>query len=1533
MKYSINKIIAAAMALIMNISYIPGVEAEDIFHIIKNEDDVRKLTETLDSLTESDIQSLGIDTGIYKLIKERDYVSERIIEKGFDTVEEFRDAFNEAVDTLTYTVEYPVNITKFSGGSYSEVGNDESNILISRTYLYYTAAGIENYEYLCRLDLRFTSDTDEVPDSLVCAYSNEENSGDWSAYDSSMEALAPTTVTNKDGIHRFAVSFGGLTNNTFTVKTKNKAGIKINLNGADDELKPALIGIYDKTAQIADECKMTPESGSEDIETHISELCFNWKKEIDTDLFNKENIKITDTASGENFEDFDIEIINATEQKIKFGSELMSEHKYIIEFNNLCDINGEMLVNRSFNFKTKGIIKYLRPELNNILSKNGETEIKTYAVYESGTVKEVDANYSTDSDGVITLNGNKLKADNCSMGTLKIEFDGIETEIPVYVQAKNITENFENYEGASSEYKHSGSCGIEGTNEIKNIIDCKWDSCVAEGWFYDDMADGKNGGISLLSASVGINTEISQTEYVVNGKASGILRENGWHKVTFEVAEKIKLYIDCVAAGEFEKSGAGSISITGNQIWFDDLGFYYIKNSDPIINGLKISGIESNGTIGIGKEIKAEYTYFDEDGDEENGSEFGFYCADTKDGDYKLIASGIKEYTFKTGEYIGKYIKFIIVPKNSISDGKRYETEAYRVELGDSLKTIIKKINSGNVYAVRDIICEYYDILGIDIDEINLFKNPLYIYDGLVEKNFSVPEGISEAIKNSIAKNIISVKSDLADKAVAIDIDNNMINDVTGIVRQSTYRYRLLINKKIKYADALKGLAFSAYSSPSYNEGHMTGYTCEPLPENSDYSVYDGFCTNTVLKFNESRPVKIIESDGNRYTYEIPEQAYKNIKDEFTLFITNTDNRMMYLNGASENQRPYYIIKYDKSALDELQMKSSPYNYEEEINPELSSISVNWNMQLADGVWDKSNVRVYNDENGNELDFSLAQNGIELNEKLSPESTYVVEVNNIKDADGNEWGSKKIKFTTSGIYNDLYIKTKTSLSLNETADISAVGILSSGNEKDIRYDTLKITSDNENTAYVQDGKIYPKHRGTAVITVVKDNYDGSSAEKKFVLSVYCSNSNESFEETGTLSSDVSYSGNYSITSNNSEQKLISASDAENTEAWYFDNGLTTGYIKCGDITVNLTSGAGLWHQVLFMQNGENVDIYIDGVIKESKKGAVGDIYACADKAYFDNCNANNIIGTVCTAENVVIRGGNRTGDTLEGFYGYADKDGDIEENSELIWEISSGENGAYSKLADGNKITVLSSYEGKYIRFSVTPKNFYDVGETVHSTPILISKSTQGGGGTTGGSGNWAGNVSATAKPTEKPQTDDFADVPQSHWAYNSVMKLRKSGIINGKSERNFEPNDNVTRAEFAKMIVLAMGKSEKKYENIFSDVTSGHWSSGYIQTLYDEGIINGYDGMFMPDKSINREECVKIIMGAFEKNSSDKVTFDETAFNDEYKISDWALEYVKMAVSLGIIKGVDGNNFAPQDNTTRAQAAVIIDRFMNAVN
>ncbi|WP_162515383.1 Ig-like domain repeat protein [Paenibacillus pinistramenti] len=170
----------------------------------------------------------------------------------------------------------------------------------------------------------------------------------------------------------------------------------------------------------------------------------------------------------------------------------------------------------------------------------------------------------------------------------------------------------------------------------------------------------------------------------------------------------------------------------------------------------------------------------------------------------------------------------------------------------------------------------------------------------------------------------------------------------------------------------------------------------------------------------------------------------------------------------------------------------------------------------------------------------------------------------------------------------------------------------------------------------------------------------------------------------------------------------------------------------------------------------------------------------------------------------------------------------------------------------------------------------------------------------------------------------NYDDVAQ-HWAIPSIEKLTKLGVINGYPDGGFEPDEQITRAEFAAMIDRAFVDMASRNLTIneedfadFSDI-NGHWSTDDLKKLVEVGVLNGYeDGTIRPEKTITRQEMALIITRVLNASilNIDTSNVPFTDLNGAF-----GADAIKKAAALGIFDGKTEQMFDPNSGATRAEA------------
>lgn len=181
-----------------------------------------------------------------------------------------------------------------------------------------------------------------------------------------------------------------------------------------------------------------------------------------------------------------------------------------------------------------------------------------------------------------------------------------------------------------------------------------------------------------------------------------------------------------------------------------------------------------------------------------------------------------------------------------------------------------------------------------------------------------------------------------------------------------------------------------------------------------------------------------------------------------------------------------------------------------------------------------------------------------------------------------------------------------------------------------------------------------------------------------------------------------------------------------------------------------------------------------------------------------------------------------------------------------------------------------------------------------------------------------------------------FKDM-ENHWAKNYVNDMGSRMIAGGTGDDLFSPDREITRAEFAAIIVRGLGLGVGAGASSFTDVKAADWYSGAVNTAYEYGLIKGYtDGTFRPDGKITREEAMAIVANAMKITGlKDRIASGSSLdailqpYQDETEISAWATAGVADTVQAGIVSGRNNMNLEPKAFITRAEIAAIIKRLL----
>ena len=216
--------------------------------------------------------------------------------------------------------------------------------------------------------------------------------------------------------------------------------------------------------------------------------------------------------------------------------------------------------------------------------------------------------------------------------------------------------------------------------------------------------------------------------------------------------------------------------------------------------------------------------------------------------------------------------------------------------------------------------------------------------------------------------------------------------------------------------------------------------------------------------------------------------------------------------------------------------------------------------------------------------------------------------------------------------------------------------------------------------------------------------------------------------------------------------------------------------------------------------------------------------------------------------------------------------------------------------------------------------------------------SSGGGSNSSSGSGNGGNSTPVpptnkdTPKPddnnTKRPAYKDYTDLPNNAWYQEAVDYVLQNGLMNGYSSNIFAPEDHLSRAMLAQILYNKEGKPAVTGNNRFADIDSAAWYINAVTWAATQGIVNGYGNNRFAPNDNITREQLAVMLWRYA--GSPAVTEKELSFSDVNEMSEWAIDALCWAVKNRILQGKGNGILDPKGFATRAQAAQMLYNFMN---
>ncbi len=164
-----------------------------------------------------------------------------------------------------------------------------------------------------------------------------------------------------------------------------------------------------------------------------------------------------------------------------------------------------------------------------------------------------------------------------------------------------------------------------------------------------------------------------------------------------------------------------------------------------------------------------------------------------------------------------------------------------------------------------------------------------------------------------------------------------------------------------------------------------------------------------------------------------------------------------------------------------------------------------------------------------------------------------------------------------------------------------------------------------------------------------------------------------------------------------------------------------------------------------------------------------------------------------------------------------------------------------------------------------------------------------------------------------------FSDMPDN-WATEALESAVENGLLIG-DQGKIMPDDPLTRAQMATIIVRAFAAIEEGDLSAYTDIKSTDWFADSIAKAFKMGVMQGYDGKMNPNDKITREQAFAVLVRALRLTPAEKSDID---FDDDKEISQWARNEVYALINAGYVQGYNGK-LKPQATISRAEFAQVM--------
>jgi hypothetical protein len=169
-----------------------------------------------------------------------------------------------------------------------------------------------------------------------------------------------------------------------------------------------------------------------------------------------------------------------------------------------------------------------------------------------------------------------------------------------------------------------------------------------------------------------------------------------------------------------------------------------------------------------------------------------------------------------------------------------------------------------------------------------------------------------------------------------------------------------------------------------------------------------------------------------------------------------------------------------------------------------------------------------------------------------------------------------------------------------------------------------------------------------------------------------------------------------------------------------------------------------------------------------------------------------------------------------------------------------------------------------------------------------------------------------------------FTDI-NGHWAADFINALAKQGLISGFKDGSFKPDEKMTRAQYAALLVKAFNPTTKRDATKFNDVANDYWAKDVIQQAYRGEFVSGFpNNTFRPNENVQKVQVLVSVVNGLGLSASDPNALN--TYDDRNAIPDYAKDEVTTATKKQIVVNYPQiKQLSPTKDATRAEVAAII--------